>query len=391
MGPKGPQGCPPLKYQTDSQHPVHSATALLQQDVAVTGSRQTKTQRNLPPAYRTARSLREPAPLQFAPFASRVAPDSFSNFTKEIMTDTSGASNTVVEVSGTHLQLPLFVRPPIRVNKYKYADVRDAVRQSFQDEKHYNSMVADIIALYLKGQKILYAEAKVYCEQHLNYLMLPAIFITSACTVLTPILQDHPYGNIIVSSLTAFTSFLLAVINYIKLDAKAEAHRSAAYKFDKLESNVVFNSGKLLYLTSNTEELEKLILTTEKQVQEIKESNQFVLPEQIRMNFPNLYGVNIFSEIKRIMNTEMRLMNSLKETYNETLELQLKETDANGVFGPTDRERMTALEQQQREIMNRILENKQEYSCIDKDYERELEANRRSCSKRSSCCKWLAA
>jgi len=306
------------------------------------------------------------------------------------------SSNVIVnppdtsDLSGTaSASFPLFVRPPIHVNKYKYADVRDAVRQSFQDEKHYNSMVADIIALYLKGQKILYAEAKVYCEQHLNYLMLPAIFITSACTVLTPILQDHPYGNIIVSSLTAFTAFLLAVINYIKLDAKAEAHRSAAYKFDKLESNVVFNSGKLLYLTSNTEELEKLILTTEKQVQEIKESNQFILPEQIRMNFPNLYGVNIFSEIKRIMNTEMRLMNSLKETYNDMLVLQLKDQEEGRTA--ENKERLAALEQQQRDIMDKILENKPESRWIVRDYDSELEANRRSCSKRCGCCKWLAA
>ena len=285
----------------------------------------------------------------------------------------------------------ILVRPSLRVNKYKFADVRDAVRQSFQDEKHYNSMVADIIAMYLKGQKILYAEAKVYCEQHLNYLMLPAIFITSACTVLTPILQDHPYGNIIVSSLTAFTAFLLAVINYIKLDAKAEAHRSAAYKFDKLESNVVFNSGKLLYLTSTTKELENLILTTEKQVQEIKESNQFILPEQIRMNFPNLYGVNIFSEIKRIMNKEMRLINTLKEHYNEMLELQLKGEASNTPLTQNEKDKMTWLEEQQRDILDQILNNKQQYSRIDDHFEHELDSNRRSLCKRCSCCKWLSA
>ena len=297
---------------------------------------------------------------------------------------------TAATATTTANDTQILVRPPIRVNKYKFADVRDAVRQSFQDEKHYNSMVADIIAMYLKGEKILYAEAKVYCEQHLNYLMLPAIFITSACTVLTPILQNHPYGNIIVSSLTAFTAFLLAVINYIKLDAKAEAHRSAAYKFDKLESNVVFNSGKLLYLTSTTEELEKLILTTEKQVQEIKESNQFILPEQIRMNFPNLYGVNIFSEIKRIMNAEMRLINQLKETYNEMLILQQKE-ETGEMLTPADKERVKLLEGQQRKLMDDILLNKQSYSRVDSEFEQELLRNRRRLTRRCSCCKWLSA
>lgn len=305
-----------------------------------------------------------------------------------VASDLSGQPQNVVVEPAADAQI--LVRPPIRINKYKFTDVRDAIRQSFQDEKHYNSMVADIIAMYLKGQKILYAEAKVYCEQHLNYLMLPAIFITSACTVLTPILQNHPYGNIIVSSLTAFTAFLLAVINYIKLDAKAEAHRSAAYKFDKLESNVVFNSGKLLYLTSTTEELEKLILTTEKQVQEIKESNQFILPEQIRMNFPNLYGVNVFSEIKHIMNTEIQLINKLKESYNDQLVLQQKE-EMGEQLTAEEKKRLADLGVQQREWMEKILLNKESYSRVDSEFEQELGRNRRRCSRRCSCCKWLSA
>jgi hypothetical protein len=362
-----------------------------------------------PSAYTPAHSQRELAPLPNALFVHRIVwlfeHHSFSISSKEKMSGTATSDlsgqpqNVVVEptvaataatATTTANDTQILVRPPIRVNKYKFADVRDAVRQSFQDEKHYNSMVADIIAMYLKGEKILYAEAKVYCEQHLNYLMLPAIFITSACTVLTPILQNHPYGNIIVSSLTAFTAFLLAVINYIKLDAKAEAHRSAAYKFDKLESNVVFNSGKLLYLTSTTEELEKLILTTEKQVQEIKESNQFILPEQIRMNFPNLYGVNIFSEIKRIMNAEMRLINQLKETYNEMLILQQKE-ETGEMLTPADKERVKLLEGQQRKLMDDILLNKQSYSRVDSEFEQELLRNRRRLTRRCSCCKWLSA
>ena len=313
------------------------------------------------------------------------------------------SGNVVVDVSGTDADAGTGTeqlltrhgeshRPPIRIQKYKYTDVRAAIRDSFQDEKHYNSMVADIIALYLKGQKILYAEAKVYCEQHLNYLMLPAIAITTACSVLTSILQNHEYGVLIISSLSGFTAFLLAVINYIKLDAKAEAHRTAAYKFDKLESHVVFNSGKLLYLTSDVEELEKLILFTEKQVQEIKETNQFILPEQIRMNFPNLYGVNIFCEIKRIMNIEMRLINQLKENYNEMLILQAKAEYTEGALvDVADNRRMTTLETTQRQIMDEILKNKQEYSRIDIDYEKEIHSNRRSCAKRCNCCKWLSA
>ena len=60
----------------------------------------------------------------------------------------------------------------------------------------------DVIAMYLGGQKILYTEAKTYCEQHLNYLMLSAIFITAACSILSVVLQESTVGPILVSGLT---------------------------------------------------------------------------------------------------------------------------------------------------------------------------------------------
>ena len=55
--------------------------------------------------------------------------------------------------------------------------------QMNSDEKLSNSL--DILAIFLKSEKILYTEAKTYCEQQLNFLMLPAIFISALTTVLS--------------------------------------------------------------------------------------------------------------------------------------------------------------------------------------------------------------
>ena len=55
----------------------------------------------------------------------------------------------------------------------------------------------------------------------------------------------------------------------------------------------------------------------ENDVKDIKETNQFVLPEVIRYNFPILTNINIFSEIKKILNKEMILMNKLAYVLNE--------------------------------------------------------------------------
>jgi hypothetical protein len=170
--------------------------------------------------------------------------------------------------------------------------------------------------MYLKGQKILYIEAKTLCEQRLSYLMLPTICITAICSVISIALKEYQYGALIVSSLNALNFFFLNLINYLKLDAKAEAHRVSAYKFDRIQSKLEFNSGKILFIKGASKELEKLINETQNDVREIKETNQFVLPEDIRHNYPRLNTINVFSEVKKIQFEEIMLVNQLKDIMN---------------------------------------------------------------------------
>jgi hypothetical protein len=222
----------------------------------------------------------------------------------------------------------------------------------------------DILAIYLKGQKILYTEAKVYCETQLNSLMLPAILISAFCTVLSIGLKDHTFGSIIISSLTAINSFILTLISYLKLDAKAEAHKTSAYQFDKLQESTEFMSGKVLFFNpetirlkskdekmkhktkTKTEEKEKektedqttitiveedkdeidlismkqevinLVKNIETKVGEIKEMNKFILPESIRYKFHKLYSNNIFSLIKKIQTKETKIKIKLQRLLN---------------------------------------------------------------------------
>ncbi len=51
---------------------------------------------------------------------------------------------------------------------------------------------------------------------------------------------------------------------------------------------------------------------SEEKVKEIKQKNQFIIPEAIRHSYPILYCTNIFSELKQIQNREMNLINDLK-------------------------------------------------------------------------------
>jgi hypothetical protein len=117
--------------------------------------------------------------------------------------------------------------------------------------------------------------------------------------------------------LNGINAFLLAVISYLKLDARAEAHRTSAYKFDKIQSGLVFSSGRVLFGSLDKSKIIELIDKTEKEVQEIKESNQFVLPEKIRFTLPTLYNTNIFAEVKTIMNKNTMELNILKDLSND--------------------------------------------------------------------------
>ena len=270
---------------------------------------------------------------------------------------------------------------------YRFHEVDALIDRSYKYPESNNSLICDILAMYLKGQKILYTEAKTHCEQRLNYLMLPAIFITALCTILSLVLKDLPAGATIVSSLNGGNVFLLALINYLKLDARAEAHRVSAYKFDKCQSYVEFNSGKILFETKASEELGEIIKKVQHDVEDIKETNQFILPEAIRYQYPRLHHMNVFAEVKHIQNREMRATNELKDMWND--DLALKRLAAERELTSVEADRHEKLKDLIRHQTDRILRILDEYAKIDEQFEVEMRAHRERASRRLGPCDWL--
>jgi hypothetical protein len=197
------------------------------------------------------------------------------------------------------------------------------VRENFWGPRISNSLTLDLFAVYLNAQKILYIESKTHCEALLNKIMLPAIFISLSASVISLGMKSSEYGSLIVAALSAFDAFLLAIISFTKLDAKAEAHKTSSYRFDKLQTKCEFYSGKVLLLEIDrpaidvTQEVSDFIETIEKQIDDIKDSNQFVIPEKIRYRYPETYSVNIFSEVKLLRNREKLYYNKLHTIYNK--------------------------------------------------------------------------
>jgi hypothetical protein len=134
--------------------------------------------------------------------------------------------------------------PPFQ--KLEFKDVEYKINQIYSDINHKYSSAFDILASYLKGHKIIYMEAKYYCEIHLNFYMLPSILFSTAATVLSSYVSNFIWGPVFISALNGVIAFLLAIVNYLKLDAASEAHKTSAHQYDKLQSSVVFTSGSVL-------------------------------------------------------------------------------------------------------------------------------------------------
>ena len=167
-----------------------------------------------------------------------------------------------------HLEAILCKLPYIRLS---IDDIKKDMSESFErDIVTITSNHLDIIASYLGCQKIIYMEASHITNMRLNYLIIPTILITAGCSVLSGNNNHIPHANLVISSLTALSAFLLSLISYLKLDAASEAHKTSSHQYDKLQSNVVFLSGNTLLfsqctfnLNAHTSNASKTALTNE--------------------------------------------------------------------------------------------------------------------------------
>ena len=164
--------------------------------------------------------------------------------------DISGAENIAIEISPLSPTNSVLSEWQQKLNiiykKVNYLQVQQEINDIYHDDKDYFSSAMDILASYIKGQKIIYMESKYFCEKRLIWLMLPAIFLSALASVLSLSVEKYDWGAHLLAGANAFIAFLLSVVNFLKLDAASEAHKISAHQYDKLQSVCEFSSGCIL-------------------------------------------------------------------------------------------------------------------------------------------------
>ena len=243
------------------------------------------------------------------------------------------------------------------------------------------SSALDILASYIKYHVIIYTEASYYCHFKLNMFMLPCIFLSTLCSVLTSLQYGNAHMILLVSSLNGLVAFLLAIINYLKLDASAEAHKISAYQYSKLKNYIEFSSGEILLFQEpiitnrnfineqmiiwennnqllleqnetkyNNDKINKLkdfqekknklekdildnlqnkIIEIKKTLKNIEDNNNFILPKHINHQYYNICNINVFSYIKGVENYKLVLLSELRNIKNEIRFYKLQNKELN--------------------------------------------------------------
>ena len=209
--------------------------------------------------------------------------------------------------------------PSSKYKKISYDEMEKIITNYYDNENKYSNEL-DILITYLKGQKVLYTYSNRITRWKLNMLTIPSLVFTATLTIFAPFMQNYDWSIGLICVLNGLITLLISLINYLKLESTAEIYLNFANQFDKLETTMEFTSNSIAFIENEKEKKElvlKKMKDIEKKITDMKEANNILIPEELKILFPLIFNINIFSFIKKIELSKKNLIMKLKNTKNE--------------------------------------------------------------------------
>ena len=207
-----------------------------------------------------------------------------------------------------------------KYRQLNYHQIEQSLDRYYDNNECKHASELDILITYLKGQKHIFIHSKHITQCKLNWIMIPALLITALLTVFAPFMERYSWSGGFISALNAIIALLISTNNYLRLESATELYLQLANQYDKLETSLEMASNKLPFL-DKTMDKTALVLSKIKEVEtkmaEIKETNRFLLPDEITQYFPIICHINIFSFIKHMEIHKKELIMRFRDVKNE--------------------------------------------------------------------------
>ena len=209
--------------------------------------------------------------------------------------------------------------PSAKYRKITYDEMENIIMNCYDNENKYSNEL-DILITYLKGQKVLYTYSNRITKWKLNILTIPSLVFTASLAIFSPFMQNYEWSIELICVLNGLITLLISLVNYLKLESSAEIYLNFANQYDKLETTMEFASNSIAFIEDEKEKKQlvlKKLKEIEKKITEMKETYNVLIPGELKILFPVIFNINIFSFIKKIELSKKNLIMKLKNTKNE--------------------------------------------------------------------------
>lgn len=238
------------------------------------------------------------------------------------------------------------------------------VARSF-DQYNSESDELDILITYLNGQKNIYLYSGKITQYKLHMLMLPIIVMTSSSTLIAPFIMGYKWSGAIISGMNAIVLFLTVLCNYFKLESAHNSFSLLSSQYSNLHASLTLGNSHYTTDYGYNEVMSDKIMEFERKTSEIRDSMN--VPSEIKLVFPIISHINIFSFIKHIETYKRNLIIRYKDIKNE-----IRYIRQNGGEGERKRTRYAFLLTMKDKLKDEIIQHKNVYNDIENIFVQEI-------------------